>query len=403
MALDILQLSDKLNGLRRSMEELVGKDADFELRYNDLQARIPEARDEEAQKEIDEAMDAFEKESAAHKEAKENLQREIDKLEAELAELDEPVDEEKIEKVERKDNHPMEIRNTPEYINAYAEYVKTGDDAQVRSLLTENASGTVAVPELVYDIVKTAWQKEGIMSLVRKSYLKGNLKVGFEASAGDAAVHTEGAAAPSEEALVLGTVELVPVSIKKWISVSDEALDMRGEEFLRYIYDELAYRIAKKAADTLIAKIEACGTTNGTNSVAVPKIASTQITLGLIASAIGQLSDEAANPVIMMNKATWSAFKAVQAAGNYGYDPFEGLPVVFNNSITAFSAATTGVTYAIVGDLGQGAIANFPNGSEITMKYDDLSLAEKDLVKIVGRQYVGLGIVGPYSFVKITH
>ena len=403
MALDILQLSDKLNGLRRSMEELVGKDADFELRYNDLQARIPEARDEEAQKEVDEAMDAFEKESAAHKEAKENLQREIDKLEAELAELDEPVDEEKIEKVERKDNHPMEIRNTPEYINAYAEYVKTGDDAQVRSLLTENASGTVAVPELVYDIVKTAWQKEGIMSLVRKAYLKGNLKVGFEASAGDAAVHTEGAAAPSEEALVLGTVELVPVSIKKWISVSDEALDMRGEEFLRYIYDELAYRIAKKAADTLIAKIEACGTTNGTNSVAVPKIASTQITLGLIASAIGQLSDEAANPVIMMNKATWSAFKAVQAAGNYGYDPFEGLPVVFNNSITAFSAATTGVTYAIVGDLGQGAIANFPNGSEITMKYDDLSLAEKDLVKIVGRQYVGLGIVGPYSFVKITH
>lgn len=403
MALDILQLSDKLNGLRRSMEELVGKDADFELRYNDLQARIPEARDEEAQKEIDEAMDAFEKESAAHKEAKENLQREIDKLEAELAELDEPVDEEKIEKVERKDNHPMEIRNTPEYINAYAEYVKTGDDHEVRSLLTENASGTVAVPELVYDIVKTAWEKEGIMSLVRKSYLKGNLKVGFEASAGDAAVHTEGAAAPSEEALVLGTVELVPVSIKKWISVSDEALDMRGEEFLRYIYDELAYRIAKKAADTLIAKIEACGTTNGTNSVAVPKIASTQITLGLIASAIGQLSDEAANPVIMMNKATWSAFKAVQAAGNYGYDPFEGLPVVFNNSITAFSAATTGVTYAIVGDLGQGAIANFPNGSEITMKYDDLSLAEKDLVKIVGRQYVGLGIVGPYSFVKITH
>ena len=407
MALDILQLSDKLNGLRRSMEELVGKDADFELRYNDLQARIPEARDEEAQKEVDEAMDAFEKESAAHKEAKENLQREIDKLEAELAELDEPVAEEKIEKVEeRKEPHPMEFRNTPEYINAYAEYIKTGDDHEVRALLSENSAvttGTVAVPELVYDIVKTAWEKEGIMSLVRKAYLKGNLKVGFEASAGDATLHTQEGSTVSEENLVLGTVELVPVSIKKWISVSDEALDMRGEEFLRYIYDELAYRIAKKAADTLISKIEACGTTNGTNSVAVPKITSTQITLGLIASAIGQLSDEAANPVIMMNKATWSAFKAVQAAGNYGYDPFEGLPVVFNNSITAFSAATTGVTYAIVGDLGQGAIANFPNGSEITMKYDDLSLAEKDLVKIVGRQYVGLGIVGPYSFVKITH
>ena len=403
MALKILQLQNKLDIAHRSLSELESKEADFETRAAELEARIPECRDAAAQAECDEAIEKLDADKAEYEEAKANLQREIEGLEAELRELDKPIDEEKIEKVEERERKPMEIRNTPEYINAYAEYVKTGDDHEVRALLTENASGTVAVPELVYDIVKTAWEKEGIMALVRKSYLKGNLKVGFEASAGDATVHTEGAAAPSEESLVLGTVELVPASIKKWISVSDEALDLRGEEFLRYIYDELAYRIAKKAADTLIAKIEACGTTNGTNSVAVPKIASTQITLGLIASAIGQLSDEAANPVIMMNKATWSAFKAVQAAGNYGYDPFEGLPVVFNNSITAFSAATTGVTYAIVGDLGQGAIANFPNGSEITMKYDDLSLAEKDLVKIVGRQYVGLGIVGPYSFVKITH
>lgn len=405
MALKILQLQNKLDIAHRSLSELESKEADFETRAAELEARIPECRDAAAQAECDEAIEKLDADKAEYEEAKANLQREIEGLEAELRELDKPIDEDKIEKVERKDNHPMEFRNSPEYINAYAEYIKTGDDHEVRALTTENSStpGTIAVPELVYDIVKTAWQKEGIMSLVRKAYLKGNLKVGFEASAGDATLHTLEGDAVTEESLVLGTVELVPVSIKKWISVSDEALDMRGEEFLRYIYDELAYRIAKKAADTLIAKIEACGTTNGTNSVAVPKIASTQITLGLIASAIGQLSDEAANPVIMMNKATWSAFKAVQAAGNYGYDPFEGLPVVFNNSITAFSAATTGVTYAIVGDLGQGAIANFPNGSEITMKYDDLSLAEKDLVKIVGRQYVGLGIVGPYSFVKITH
>jgi HK97 family phage major capsid protein len=103
-----------------------------------------------------------------------------------------------------------------------------------------------------------------------------------------------------------------------------------------------------------------------------------------------------------MNKATFAAFKAVQAAGSYGYDPFEGLPVVFNNTITAYAAATTGVTFAIVGDFAEGAIANFPNGEEITIKYDDLSLAEKDLVKLVGRQYIGLDVIGPKSFVKIS-
>ena len=179
---------------------------------------------------------------------------------------------------------------------------------------------------------------------------------------------------------------------------------MDAGSFLQYVYDEVAYQIAKKAADTLIAKIEACGTVS-TNTpsanVGVPVVVSSTITLGLIASAIGQLSDVAANPVIMMNKATWSAFKAVQYAASTAVDPFEGLPVVFNNTIAAFSAASSGDTYAIVGDLGEGAIANFPAGEEITLKYDDTSLAEKDLVKIVGREYVALGVIGPDCFVKI--
>jgi hypothetical protein len=36
------------------------------------------------------------------------------------------------------------------------------------------------------------------------------------------------------------------------------------------------------------------------------------------------------------------------------------------------------------------------------MTVDELSLAEKDLVKIVGRQYVGMGVVAPKAFVKIA-
>lgn len=299
-----------------------------------------------------------------------------------------------------------EVCASAEYREAFKNYVMTGKDAECRALLTENVgTGVVPVPEVVYDIIKNAWEKEGIMSLVKKSYLKGNLKVGFEISADGAVVHTEGAAAPTEEKLVLGIVELIPASLKKWITISDEVIDMDAGSFLQYVYDEVAYQIAKKAADTLIAKIEACGTVS-TNTpsvnVGVPVVTSTTITLGLIASAIGQLSDVAANPVIMMNKATWSAFKAVQYAASVPVDPFEGLPVVFNNSIKAFSAASSGDTYAIVGDLGEGAIANFPAGEEITLKYDDTSLAEKDLVKIVGREYVALGVIGPDCFVKIA-
>lgn len=296
----------------------------------------------------------------------------------------------------------MEIRNSKEYINAFAEYIKSGDDTECRALLTENASGTVAVPELVYDIVKNAWEREGIMSRVRKAYLKGNLKVGFELSADPAYIHTEGSGAVTTENLVLGTVSIVPESIKKSIQISDEALDLRGEAFLQWVYDELAYRIAKKAADTLVGKIVAAGTASTSTAVGVPVVTATTVSMGTIAGAIAQLSDEAANPVIIMNKLTYPVFKSVQYANGYGADPFEGLPVIFNNSLTAHSAATTGVTYAIVGDLGEGALANFPNGEEIQFKMDDVSLADADLVKITGREYVGLGIIGPQSFVKLV-
>lgn len=296
----------------------------------------------------------------------------------------------------------MEIRNSENYINAYASYIKSGDATECRALLSENATGgTVAVPELVYDIVKTAWEKEGIMSRVRKSYLKGNLKVGFEISATGATIHNEGQAV-SEETLVLGIVELVPASIKKWVSISDEALDLRGEAFLRYIYDELAYQIAHKAADELLAKIIACGTASTTTCVGVPVYTSTVASVGLVAQALSNLSDEAAQPVIIMNKASWGAFKAAQAANGYNYDPFEGLPVVFNNSLKSLTAASTGDTWAIVGDLEQGALANFPNGNDITFKFDEMTLATNDLVRVVGREFVGLGVVAPNAFVKIV-
>lgn len=305
---------------------------------------------------------------------------------------------------ERKTMTNAEIRSSHEYNVAYAEYIKTGDDRECRALLTENVSGTVPVATYAEDRVRTAWNREGIMSRVRKSYLKGNLKIGWEKSADAAYVHTEASnTAVTEESLVLGVTTLTPQSIKKWISISDEVKDMKGEAFLDYIYDELTYQIAKKAADTLVAAIVACTAGGSDNHPMVASITATTVTLGLTAKALAQLSDEASNPVIIMNKATWGEYKAVQAAGNYGYDPFEGLPVVFNNSLAAFSAATTGVCYAIVGDLGIGAQANFPNGDEIDIKVDELSKMEYDLVRILGREYVGLGVVAPYAFCKIVH
>lgn len=359
----------------------------------------------------------------ASKERLAEISAELDELEARKKEIAEMVEQraelearvmtegkkvesfEDLEKIEeRKEDKPMiEVRNTPEYIEAFARYIKSEDPAECRALLSENVnSGNVPVPSIVEDRVRTAWEKDGVMSRVRKTYIKGNLRVGFELSATGAVVHTEGAAAPSEETLVLGVVSLVPASIKKWITISDEVMDLTGEAFLDYIYDEVTYQIAHKAAADLVTAIATAGTASTATAVGVPAIKATTITQPLIAQAMGQLSEEAADPVIIMNRETEAAFKAVQYAGSFATDIFEGLPRVYSSALKAFSAATSGDTYAIVGDLGRGAQANFPNGNEISIKFDDLSLAEKDLVKIVGREFVALGVVGPGCFVNIT-
>ncbi len=399
-----------------TLEELKERLAAIDEELSDILNELAEPAEEEAPAEDvpeEESMtEDLEERSSKLLEERQDILAEIEKAEAAIAEekraMEDVIAKKQTKEVEaREEIKTMEFRNTPEYINAYAEYIKSGDNAEVRALTstndtTPNGTGTVAVPDVVYDIVKTAWNREGIMSRVRKAYLKGNLKVGFEISGTDAAIHAEGDSAVSEETLVLGTVNLVPQSIKKWISISDEVMDLRGEAFLEYIYDELAYRIAKKAADTVVAKIEACGTVATTTCPRVPKHQATTAALGDIAQAMALLSDEAANPVVIMNKATWGTYKALQAGGNFGYDPFEGLEVVFNNSIASYATATTGVTYAIVGDLDQGALANFPNGDEIDFKFDELTDMTKDLVRVLGREFVGIGVVANDAFVKIT-
>ena len=179
-------------------------------------------------------------------------------------------------------------------------------------------------------------------------------------------------------------------------------MDLSSEAFLDYIYDELTYRIAKKAQEELLAKITACTASATAATVGVGVVAGSP-SVGIIAEAIGELSDEAVNPSIVMNKSTWAQFKAAQYAGNFNVDPFEGCRVYYDNTLPTYSTTgTAGTTWAIVGDFGLGAQANFPSGDEITIKYDDLSLAEQDMVKLVGREFIALGAVADKAFTKIT-
>ena len=360
------------------------------LGFEELETRAAEIAAETAEADA-EQLEGFSAELDAIEERKQALKKEVEERKlaaaAVAAGAGKQIDKrEGVDKMAKK-----EIRNTPEYIEAFAKYIKTGKDAECRALLTEDATdGVVPVPEMVESRVRQAWENDKIFSRVAKTFVRGNLKVGFEISATDAVVHTEGDDAPAEEELVLGIVNMVPEYIKKWISVSDKVLAMGAEEFLAYIYDELTYKIVKKAADMVVSAIASAPGSSTSSAVGVAQIEAT-VDAEAIIDAIAELGDEAQDNVFIASGSTIAAVKKAALTANYAMDPFQGLEVIQKD----------GVTGAIVGDLS-GVQANLPEGDSVRFIFDEYSLAEADLVKIVGKLLAAIAVVGPKMFAYIT-
>jgi HK97 family phage major capsid protein len=103
-----------------------------------------------------------------------------------------------------------------------------------------------------------------------------------------------------------------------------------------------------------------------------------------------------------MNPLTYAAFKAVQNGANYNVDIFEGLEVAFSDALPAYATASEDDVYAIVGDFGYGARAVVPDGDDVQIKIDDKTLMEEDLVRILGRKYIGVAPVACKAFALIS-
>lgn len=270
-------------------------------------------------------------------------------------------------------------------MDALAEYIKGNATAEQRALLTTGVSGgTVKVSNIVDDFIWTDWDKSPILSRIRKVYVKGNYSVGYEASATGAVKHTEGDIEnPAEEVLTLGYINFIEQYYKKWITVSDTVLALKGEAFMDYLMDEFGHQLAIALENAVVAEIVAstlsAKVTNPINNTAAM-------------AGFAALSDEAVNPVVIISKATYAAIMNERATtGGKIEDPFNGMEVLFNRNVTGM----------LVGDL-DGVVANFPDGEDFKFIIDDKSLAEHDMVKIVGKILGDIHLVRPNGFAVVT-
>ena len=294
-----------------------------------------------------------------------------------------------------------EIRGSEEYVQAYARYLISEDPRECRALLTSNATsgGQLPVPTLVDTIIRTAWEKDEILSRVRKTSFRGNLKVPFERAADPAYEHEEGTTAITEEDLTLGVVELKPKNIKKFIRLSDEIVAIGGEPLVSYVYRELAHQIIKLLSKKAITAVASASTSHSSSAIGIPKIEGSP-DLCVVVDAEAELTDEAENIVVIINRKTAAAFHSARVAGNFSVDPYDGLTVLYTSALPAYSSAEGNAVWMIVGDL-DGLQVNYPEGEGIVTKYDDVTEAEADMVKVHGRQYAGYGVTGPGRFCNV--
>lgn len=277
-----------------------------------------------------------------------------------------------------------EVRKN-EMLDALAEYIKGNATEEQRALLTTGVTGgTVKVSNIVDDFIWTDWDKSPILSRIRKVYVKGNYSVGYEASATGAVKHTEGDMEnPAEEVLTLAYINFVEQYFKKWITVSDTVLALKGRAFLDYLMDEFGHQIAIALENAVVAEIIA----SSLSAKVTNPIDNTAAMAGFAA-----LSDEATNPVVIISKANYAAIMNARATtGAKIEDPFNGMEVLFNRTVTGM----------LVGDL-DGVVANFPEGEDFKFIIDETSLAEHDMVKIVGKILGDIHLVRPNGFAVVT-
>lgn len=357
------------------------------------------------------------------------LEDEADQITADIAELEELrtkfAEQEQrmslfknVETVKVKERKAMEhndVLDTAEYRSAWVDYVRTGAEipTELRAGLTTTTEN-VPVPTLMQGYVETAWEQYGKFSrYVTKMSVKGLFAIPLELDADGAQWHDEGSAAPTEESITLGQVLLQPKMIKKWISLTDELMAMAPEEFMKYIADELVYRVVKELDDAIINRTP----TNGQGVVGIAGNTNAIATLSLldfnaINRAVARLVTFD-NLIVAMNPVTfYDNFMSLTdttgrpiyqiATDNAGKPQYfiNGQRVEFTTALPPYDNTEAGETWAIVGNF-KGYRLNFPEGEMVRTLFDPYTLATEDKARMVGRLFVAGNITRLGHFVEL--
>lgn len=391
----------------------------LQMRKNEIASTIEERKASFEQSDVETRDAILEEVDTLTKEA-EDIDSQVSELEEVRAKFEEQEKRMSLTKTvapteveARAEEIKTDIYDTPEYRQAWVDAIRTGDERKVRAMAT--TEDNVPVPTIWQSYVETAWYNYGKFSrLVNKTYIQGYLSIPFEAEADDAVIHTEGTAQPAEEEITLGLIELKPAMIKKWISMTDELMAMTADDFMRYLADELVYRVVLKLDNGII---NGALDTNGKGVVGIVNNANTltaangALSFNVLNAGIADLVTFDNLTVAMNPKTFFDGFMGLTdlqqrpiyqiAADNTGKPQYyvNGIRVEFTQALPAYSAASAGDVWAIAGDF-RGYRLNLPEGEMVRTLFDPYTLAREDKAIMVGRLYAAGNVARLKHFVQ---
>lgn len=234
MALRQLMLAKQIADKEKELEEMRGKDADFETREKELETSISEANTEEERGVVDGEIEKFEQERDAHNDRKSELETEIEELRGKMKEYEKVP--EKREKEKNMKKRSEEIEEARSAINAFVK-----SKGQVRESGFKEVDAGILIP---VEILSPQEKPEDVVDL--KNYVK---TVSVNSASGKYPVIAKSGSKMNTVAeleqnpeLSKPKIENVDYSIETrrgYIPISQEAIDDASYDVTGVIRDEI--------------------------------------------------------------------------------------------------------------------------------------------------------------------
>lgn len=234
MALRQLMLAKQIADKEKELEEMRGKDADFETREKELETSISEANTEEERGVVDGEIEKFEQERDAHNDRKSELETEIEELRGKMKEYEKVP--EKREKEKNMEKRSEEIEEARGAINAFVK-----SKGQVRESGFKEVDAGILIP---VEILSPQEKPEDVVDL--KNYVK---TVSVNSASGKYPVIAKSGSKMNTVAeleqnpeLSKPKIENVDYSIETrrgYIPISQEAIDDASYDVTGLIRDEI--------------------------------------------------------------------------------------------------------------------------------------------------------------------